>query len=94
MEVKQPQKTHRFDMNARSTALITGVKEVRSFDEQEVVLEMEQEILVIRGQGLHVGRLNIEKGEVDLTGRVDSLIYSELKGFKKSSESLMKRLFR
>lgn len=94
MEIKQPQKTHRFDMNARSSAIITGVKEVRSFDEQEVVLETEQEILVIRGHDLHVGRLSIEKGEIDLTGKIDSLIYSEIKGFKKSGESLVKRLFR
>lgn len=94
MEVKQPPKTHRIDMNARNSALITGVKEVRSFDEQEIVLETEMEILVIRGHDLHVSRLNIEKGEVDVAGKVDSLIYSEPKGFKKSGESLMKRLLR
>jgi hypothetical protein len=49
---------------------------------------------MIRGTELHMGRLTLVKGEVDITGRVDNLIYSELKGYTKSGESLLKRLFK
>ncbi len=86
-------RSHRINMNARKSAEITGVKDVRSFDEQEIVLDTEMGILVIRGAQLHVGRLTLEKGEVDITGRIDSLIYTERKGHTKNGESILSRLF-
>lgn len=95
MEDKQTQqlKTHRIQINARKSAEITGVKDVRSFDEQEIILETELGILVISGAQLHVGRLTLEKGEIDITGRINSMVYSELKGRTKSGESVLARLF-
>ena len=49
-----------------------------------------QGMLVVRGDGLNVNRLLVEHGEVDIEGRVDSMIYSE-RG--KKEEALWKRLF-
>lgn len=89
----QQGKTHQIHMNARKSAEITGVRDVRSFDEQEIVLETELGVLMIRGAELHVGRLTLEKGEVDITGRIDSLIYTERKGHTKNGESILSRLF-
>lgn len=84
---------HRVDLSSRKTALITGVKDVRSFDEQGILIETEAEILVIRGSQLHVDRLTLEKGEVDIAGKIDSLIYTERKTFNGTKESMLKRLF-
>ena len=64
-----------------------------SFDETEVVLETTQGQLMIKGKGLHVNHLTLEKGEVDLTGNIDSLIYSD-RMTGKGSESILGRLFR
>lgn len=89
-----PVKNHRIEMNNRKNLLITGVKDVHSFDEQEVLLETEQGMLIIRGSKLHMGRLSIERGETDVEGRIDSLIYTELKGHTKSGETWLKRMFR
>jgi len=47
------------------TAVMSGVRDVLSFDAKEVYLETEQGILLIRGDELHVNRLSLEKGEVD-----------------------------
>lgn len=89
----QTGRSHCIHMIARKSAEISGVKDVRSFDEQEIVLETELGILMIRGAELHVDRLTLEKGEVDITGRIDSLVYTERKGHTKNGESILGRLF-
>lgn len=94
MEDNRQIKKHVVNMNDRKAAGITGVKDVRSFDDHEIILETECGILMIRGMDLHIGRLTLDKGEVDITGQMDSLVYSELKGFTKSGESVLKRLFK
>ncbi len=93
-EDRMPGKNHRIELSNRKTLLITGVKDVQSFDEQEILLETELGILLIRGSKLHIDRLSIERGETDVDGRVDSLVYTELKGHTKSGETWLKRMFR
>ena len=85
---------HKIVLTSRKTALITGVLDVLSFDPNEVLLETELGMLNIRGEELHVNRLNLEKGEVDIDGKTDSLLYSERNAYKKDGESLLKKLFR
>ena len=86
---------HKVYLNARKTAVLSGVRDVLSFDAKEVYLETEQGILLIRGDELHVNRLSLEKGEVDIDGRIDSLTYSEQTASAGSkAESLLSRLFR
>lgn len=87
-------KGHRLNINGRKTATITGVSDVLSFDAGEVLLQTEQGVLMIRGQELHVNRLTLEKGEVDIDGRIDSLTYSDAGSYSKSGESLFGRLFK
>lgn len=96
MEEKQQviQTNHKVNLNARNQALITGVKDVLSFDAKEVLLETELGILMLRGNELHVNRLTLEKGEVDIDGKIDSLTYSDSNSYAKSGESLMSRLFK
>ncbi|MGB8453391.1 MAG: sporulation protein YabP [Anaerocolumna sp.] len=95
MDEKQPvQKNHKVSLNARNSAAITGVKDVLSFDAGEVLLETEQGILMLRGNDLHVNRLTLEKGEVDVDGKIDSLTYSDSNNYGKSGESLISRLFK
>ena len=79
----------------REVCAINGVSDVLSFDVGEVLLETEQGMLMIRGSELHVSRLTLEKGEVDIDGRIDSLTYSEQTASAGSkAESLLSRLFR
>ena len=81
-------------MSNRRTGTITGVSDVISFDITEILLETEQGMLMIKGADLHVNRLTLEKGEVDIEGRIDSLAYSEVTSFQKQGESLIGRLFK
>lgn len=94
MDEKQKMATHKVTVTARNIALITGVLDVLSFDPNEVLLETELGMLMIRGEELHVNRLNLEKGEVDIDGKTDSFVYSERNMHKKEGDSLWKKLFR
>ena len=49
---------------------------------------------MIKGDELHVSRLTLEKGEVDIDGRIDSFTYSDAGSSGHKNESLLSRLFR
>lgn len=93
-ERPQNRGSHKLSLINRRTGTITGVSDVISFDIAEVLLETELGMLQIKGADLHVNRLSLEKGEIDLEGRIDSVQYSEISDFKKGGESLLNRLFR
>ena len=94
MEEKQYSKAHKLMLSNRRTGTITGVADVISFDISEVLLETEQGMLMIKGADFHVNRLTLEKGEIDIEGRIDSLAYSEVTSYQKQGESLIGRLFK
>lgn len=88
------QKVHKCMLTNRRTCNITGVCDVLSFDEKEVILETDQGMLMLRGEDLHVSRLTLDKGEIDIDGKVDSVTYSEMAGYGSKGESLLSRLFK
>lgn len=95
MEERPIQKAHKFTLQNRSAGSITGVVDVLSFDLNEILLETELGLLMIKGNDLHVNRLTLEKGEVDIEGRIDGFTYSEVNSYSnKSGESLFSRLFK
>ena len=94
MEEQRIAKTHKLVVNNRKTAMVTGVLDVLSFDLNEILLETEQGMLMVKGSDLHVNRLSLEKGEVDLSGGIDSVAYSEVQAHGKSQENLFAKLFR
>lgn len=86
--------THRLSLTERKEGTFTGVVDVVSFDSNQILLETTQGNLIVKGKELHVSRLHLEQGEIDLDGMVDSLIYttSPIRG-KKNEGSRLKRLF-
>lgn len=87
-------RTHKMILSNRRTCNLTGVSDVLSFDVNEIILETDQGMLMIKGNDLHVNRLTLEKGEVDIEGKVDSFTYSEQMGTGNKGESLLARLFK
>ena len=91
---KPAMRGHKLVLNNRTASLVTGVKDVLSFDLNEVLLETEQGMLMVKGTDLHVNRLSLEKGEVDLSGNIDSIAYSDVHAEQKQGETFFARLFR
>lgn len=94
MEEKQLPRAHKIAVIGRNNGTITGVSDVLSFDENEILLDTEMGMLTIRGKELHISRLSLELGELDMEGKMDSMIYSERGHKKKQEGNLVSRLFR
>ena len=94
METTAVQKSHKLVLNNRKTGLVTGVLDVLSFNLNEILLETEQGMLMVKGTDLHVNRVNLEKGEIDLSGNIESISYSNIQSPAKQAESLFGKLFR
>ena len=85
---------HGIHLQERKRGTLTGVVDVMAFDAEQILLETTQGMMAIKGKELHVSRLQLETGEVDVEGNVDSLVYTEQGVYgKKKKGSLIKRLF-
>lgn len=94
MEEQKTAKVHKVLLSNRKSGSFSGVLDVLSFDVGEILLETEQGMLLIKGNDLHVNRLTLEKGEIDIAGRIDSMAYSDINTYSKSNESFFGRLFK
>lgn len=84
---------HKFTIEKRQSAEVTGVLEVDSFDEKEILLMTEEGKLLFKGEKLHMTQLNLESGIVRFAGKIDSIGYQS-KNVQKKQESLLKRMLR
>lgn len=86
MNVQNEKQNHELSLKMRKNMKITGVKEVLSFDEENVSLRTVCGELIIEGRALRVGALDTETGVVTLEGSVCGFYYTdeteeERKGF-------------
>lgn len=86
-------KKHNLEIIKRQSCHITGVVDVKEFEPQEIIIVLEDSILSLKGTDLHVDNLNIDQGELQLSGKVGSLQYTNKSSFKKKGEGLLKRMF-
>ena len=84
MEEKLEKKGHKLQLNDRKQGIISGVKDVISFDPEIVLLDTYMGLLTVKGKDLHVKRLTLERGEVDIEGEIDSILYTESKSTKRA----------
>ena len=80
---------HILTLTDRESLSLTGVKDVDSFNEEQITAVTDCGQLDIKGELLHVEELNTDTGILAVSGRIVSLVYSE----KLTTQSLLKRLF-
>lgn len=86
---------HSVVLQNRNNVQLAGIKNVVTFDEDEVILESEMGYLTIQGEELHVTNLNLEQGKVSLAGNVRSLEYKEQSSdLKARGKSILNRLLK
>lgn len=83
-------KQHSIILDNRKKLCITGADDVLGFNEEVVNVNTTMGNLIVRGSSLHINKLSLETGEVEIEGAINSLQYTE----SKSSKSLMQRLFK
>ena len=86
---RTPERFHSLRLEGRTKLSITGVDDVSGFDENMVVLSTGQGDLCIRGQELHIEKIDLDAGQMELHGHIQELNYDE----PAASGSLWTRLF-
>ena len=87
-KTKAINKPHGITLENRCKLTATGVEDVESFDETTVIMSTSQGTLIIRGSGLHMGKINLDAGEIGVEGMINDISYEE-----KPGGSVWSRLF-
>lgn len=90
-EKREVKPTHSLILENRKSLAISGVSDVDSFDDQTIVTYTEIGELTIKGSNLHINKLNLEVGELVVSGEISSLFYTDNVS---SNGSFISKLFR
>ena len=88
------QSNHEVKIIDRREIYISGVKKISSFDHEEFLLETTIGVLLLKGSGLEILRLDTHDGNVRIKGKINSYQYLEKGGTKAKEESFMAKLFK
>jgi len=79
---------HKIICDARKTLQLTGVEKVESSNEVQIVCIVMNSPLVITGKNMHVKKLDVEQGQVEIEGNIDSIKYQA------ERQNFFKRIFK
>mgnify|MGYP004639608977 FL=1 len=85
---------HGLTITERKNLIISGVKKIESFDNEEFLMETTLGFLVIKGDELEIVKLDTYQGNVSIKGRIDSLMYLDETLKKEKDNSLFNKLFK
>ncbi len=91
-EEKRKHSRHTLNMEEREKVRVGGVLEVLSFDEDGIMMETTCGMLMLKGNGMHIGKLDLDSGDVTVDGMIDSITYSD--GSFTEKHSILGKLFR
>lgn len=85
---------HSINILERKNILVTGVKKIESFDDEEFLMETVMGFLVLKGEGLELLKLDTLQGNVSIKGLLKSFAYMDEVGKKEKEGSIISRLFK
>ncbi|MBQ7965152.1 MAG: sporulation protein YabP [Ruminococcus sp.] len=80
---------HSLILDNRSSLTLTGVSDVIGFDEQTMNLMTDCGALIVKGESLHINKLNLDSKDVCIDGTINSLQY-----LSQNTKSIKSKLFR
>lgn len=75
--LKPPSRPHKLIIESKERAIVTGVEDVDSFNENEVIMLTSRGFITVTGDDLHINKLNLEEGQLVVTGTIQSLDYAD-----------------
>lgn len=81
---------HSVNIDGREKMMVSGVEEVENFDENVIEMMTGEGELTVSGEGLHIERLNVDTGELFLSGHINGAVYSD---GKKQKAGFFSRIF-
>ena len=85
---------HNITITERKNIVITGVKKIDSFDNEEFLLETNMGYIVIKGSDLEIIKLDTYQGNVSIKGIINSLSYMENAHKKEKEDNMFSKLFK
>lgn len=86
---------HSISIAERKSIILTGVKKIESFDNEEFLMETTLGYLVIKGSELEIIKLDTYQGNVSIKGKIDNLMYLDnINGKKNKDDSILNKLFK
>lgn len=86
--------SHNITITERKNIIISGVKKIDSFDDEEFLLETNMGYIIIKGSELEIIKLDTYQGNVSIKGRINSLTYMENGKNKEKEEGVFSKLFK
>ena len=77
MQDKTVKQNHNMILENRKSLSISGITDVDSFDEREIILYTQLGELTIQGRELHIDAMSVETGDMTITGDIWALIYGD-----------------
>ena len=68
-------KNHTVMLDNRGKLVMTGTEDVSGFNEETVSVKTSCGCLVIKGENLHIDKLNLETGDVSIDGKINAMQY-------------------
>ena len=76
----------------REKAVVTGVEDILSFDDELVIVQTDLGLLTIKGESLKMNKLNLDNNELIIEGKTSAIAYSDAAQNKK--QGIMNKLFK
>lgn len=84
---------HVVTISERKNIVISGVKKIESFDNEEFLMESNMGVILLKGESLELNKLDTSDGNVKIKGKINSLSYVDGKT-KNKDEGLFTKLFK
>lgn len=87
-------RVHNIILENREKLSISGVIDVESFNDEAVIVDTELGILVVRGEDLHISKLNLDSSELNIEGEIISCEYNDNEGSKSKGFGFFSKMFK
>lgn len=84
---------HELKISDRREVFLTGIKKITSFDNEEFLMESNMGIILLKGKGLEIIRLDTHEGNVKIKGKINGFTYLDA-DCKEDKESFFTKLFK
>ena len=85
---------HSITIIERKSILVTGVKKIDSFDDEEFLMDTVMGFLALKGEGLELLKLDTMQGNVSIKGLIKSFSYLDDTKKTEKETSIISRLFK
>lgn len=89
----QGETVHNVILENRQKVSISGVEDVDSFDEAEMIIQTNMGTVSLKGENLHINKFNVDTGELVIEGDVDEFVYHDDGGYGKKGRLVFQNVW-